>query len=367
MHSAHLIAMPKPAYTNPFAQIFGVAQSVVVHVAASTGLGRHQDTLSTKSYATYAKSYYAGNILFLATIYFAKASLLFFILRLTPARATRRACQGVLLVITLWIIGTIIAFTLQCNLPRPWDTRQHQCHVNIPALYYVTGVGDILTDLSVIVLPALVVWNVQIPARKRCTVIAVFATRLVVAICAAIRLSTLPRYFGTSDKSWEAVSPQTWIQVIQCLSIITACIPCLKPFLESLESGFMDISMKGIIGPTYGGEYSRQTAGSGKHTWSGTANGSFMMVPLSSNAGKRTNVEVTQMGADAGDSASEQPANFEDTGRKRSGSVPESERALTGKSNNGHMIENDGIRVTMEVEIRRESMDVRSGHEPRNW
>ena len=28
-------------------------------------------------------------------------------------------------------------------------------------------------------------------------------------------------------------------QVVQCLSIISACIPYLKPFLESLESGLM--------------------------------------------------------------------------------------------------------------------------------
>jgi hypothetical protein len=301
------------------------------------------------------------------TIYFAKTSLLFLILRLTPARPTRRACHGVCFVITLWITGTIIAFALQCNLPRPWDTRQHQCHVNIPALYYATGVGDILTDLSVIILPALVIWNVQIPARERWTVFAVFASRLVVVICTAVRLSTLPKYFGTSDQSWAAVSPQTWIQVIQCLSIITTCIPCLKPFLESLESGFMDISMKGIVGPTYGGEYSHQSARSGNRTWGGTANGSFMMAPLSSNAGKRANMEVTQTEAEAGGLASHPSANYQGTGRERSGEVPESERALTSKSSSGHVKESDAIRVRMEVEIRRESMEARFGHEPMNW
>jgi hypothetical protein len=218
-------------------------------------------TLSYTSYEVFARAYYASDLLFIVTIYLAKLSLILFIMRLTPSYKTLYFCYGFVVALTLWMLGTVFLLAFQCPLPQPWDfmpLRLEKCAVDIARLYFSIGAVDILTDLIVIVTPAVIVWNVQISRRQRFTVIGVFSSRLAVCICSALLLASLPTFLKSRDRSWEAVRPQTWRQVVQCLSIITACIPCLRPFLASLESGFMDSSMQGVIGRTYGGDSSER-------------------------------------------------------------------------------------------------------------
>ncbi|KAJ9656469.1 hypothetical protein H2198_004928 [Neophaeococcomyces mojaviensis] len=240
------------------AMLFGIAQTAVIHRSASNGLGQHQDALSEASYDIYAKSYYHGNILFVAALLFSKMSTIFLLTRLAPKPKIRRTCQAVGALFTIWALGSILGLALQCQLPRPWDYRQtetHQCSVNAAALNYSVMVFDILTDIACIVIPITMLWNLQMAVQRRWSLIGAFGCRIAVCICSAIRISALVTYFQTSDKSWEAVSPQTWAQVVQCLSIISACIPSLKVFLGSLDSGFMDISMRIHGGPTYRTDY----------------------------------------------------------------------------------------------------------------
>lgn len=178
-------------------------------------------------------------------------------MRLTPSHKTLHLCYGFMLTLTLWMLVTVLLLGFQCPPPRPWEfmlRRSERCSVEIAALYYSIGVVDILTDLIIIATPAVVVWNVRISRSQRFTVIGVFSCRLATCICAAQLLSSIPGFASSMDRSWEAVIPQAWRQADQCLSIITACIPCMRPFLASLESGLMDSSMEGLISRTYGGQ-----------------------------------------------------------------------------------------------------------------
>lgn len=177
-------------------------------------------------------------------------------MRLTPSHKTLYFCYAFVTTQTLWMLGTVFSLAFQCPLPQPWlfmPLRSANCVVNITGVYYSIGAIDILSDLIIIATPAVIVRNVQISRRQRFTVIGVFSIRLVVCICSGLFLVSLPAFIRSSDRTWEAVTPQIWRQVVQCLSIITACIPALRPFLASLESGFMDSSMDGVIGRTYGG------------------------------------------------------------------------------------------------------------------
>jgi hypothetical protein len=200
--------------------------------------------------------------------------MILFIMRLTPSYKTLYFCYGFIVAITMWMLGTVFLLAFQCPLPQPWDfmpLRLEKCTVDIARLYFSIGAVDILTDLIVIVTPAVIVWNVQISRRQRFTVIGVFGSRLAVCICSALLLASLPTFLKSRDRSWEAVRPQMWRQVVQCLSIITACIPCLRPFLASLESGFMDSSMQGVIGRTYGGDSSERSGEKGPNSFALTS------------------------------------------------------------------------------------------------
>ena len=152
------------------------------------------------------------------------------------------------------MVGTSFSLAFRFPFPQPWDfmpVRLAKCGVNIAALYYSIGSVDILTDIVISV------------ARNHCMGCPDFspsASHHHLCFCqpscclhySTLRLTSIPAFIKSSDRSWGAVAPQLWRQVVQCLSITTACIPYLRPFLASLESGFTDSSMNGVIGRTYG-------------------------------------------------------------------------------------------------------------------
>ena len=71
----------------------------------------------------------------------------------------------------------------------------------------------------------------QLPILKLCRVLGVIVVQLVYQ----------NRADGTNDRTFKMWPVVILAQTVQSLSIITACIPCLKPFLESLESGMLRI------------------------------------------------------------------------------------------------------------------------------
>jgi hypothetical protein len=261
-------------------------------------LGRHIQTLSYSSYEVFARAYYVSDLLFVIAIYLAKVSLVLFIMRLTPSYKTLYFCHVLIFALTLWMVGTVLSLAFQCPLPRPWDfmpLHSIQCGASIAGLYYSISAIDILTDLIIVATPAIIVWNVRISRGQRYTVIGVFSSRLSVCICSALLLASVPAFVKSSDRSWEAVTPQTWRQVVQCLSIITACIPCMRPFLASLESGFMDSSMQGVLGTTYGGasgQYGGEKKGPNSYALTSFAAGGHRAIIIPRALGSNHDVEA---------------------------------------------------------------------------
>jgi hypothetical protein len=49
---------------------------------------------------------------------------------------------------------------------------------------------------------------------------------------------------GEMDFTWTCVPFEIWTTIAMHCSIITASIPCVRPFLRSLESGLLDSSMR---------------------------------------------------------------------------------------------------------------------------
>jgi uncharacterized membrane protein YgcG len=210
---------------------------------------------------------YTAQILFVLILYLSKVSLLFFIIRLTPSKETLQACWVVMGVVTGWAISIVIALAAQCSLPRPYDFSDPTKCVNQRALYYAAGIIDIATDLTIVILPCVIVWNVQITRRQRWTVMSVFGVRVVVCILEAFRLASLTKYLSSVDKPWYNVTPSTWSQMVLFASLVTVCIPCLRPFLSSLESGLLDSSMLTHLnkGTGSGNSYALHSFNSGRN------------------------------------------------------------------------------------------------------
>ena len=59
-----------------------------------------------------------------------------------------------------------------------------------------------------------------------------------------VRLVLLRTYFLSDDMFFNSIASGIATQCLLCVTIITACIPSVKPFLDGFESGMLAVSLK---------------------------------------------------------------------------------------------------------------------------
>ena len=86
-----------------------------------------------------------------------------------------------------------------------------------------------------------------------------------VIVATIFRLFCLRPDSSSSDVTFSVVNSSIATQCVMSLSVITACIPCLKPFLDSFDSGMLGISFS-FRSPhiTNGNNYRMRTFGNVK-------------------------------------------------------------------------------------------------------
>jgi hypothetical protein len=100
-------------------------------------------------------------------------------------------------------------------------------------------------------LPILIVRNLQLPLSKKFAVVSAFSFRLLAIGMTIFRLVTLPPSLranpsrtsalptGSSDLTMTAYLPTIATLLATFASIFVACVPHLKPFMDSLQAGFL--------------------------------------------------------------------------------------------------------------------------------
>ncbi|OAQ97749.1 hypothetical protein LLEC1_00413 [Akanthomyces lecanii] len=123
------------------------------------------------------------------------------------------------------------------------DTHPGQIsYILKPAFWSYFEALNIATDLATIVAIGELVWNIQARKSMKSLVIFIFGSRLIIipaAVCHIVYILKASQVYKSTNDTFEFWPPVIIRQVVQCLSIATACIPYLKPFLDNLESGQM--------------------------------------------------------------------------------------------------------------------------------
>ncbi|OAX85588.1 hypothetical protein ACJ72_00002 [Emergomyces africanus] len=222
------------------ATILLFAETLCINFACSNGLGQHRHALNEKLFQAFSKFFYASQILAIASLACSKVALTLLIIYIKPLRAVLNACRCLLGVVFAWGIAGIVALAVQCDPPRPWDFGEGRC-INQQALYIGLAVLSITTDIALVILPFFLVFQVQLPTRKRLTIASFFCMRILVPLFTIFSITSQNQYFNSSplDKTWHAVHPTIWAQATLSISIITACIPSLRRVMADLQTGLM--------------------------------------------------------------------------------------------------------------------------------
>lgn len=75
-------------------------------------------------------------------------------------------------------ISGILATAFQCPLPEPWVARNTSHCVAAGRIYLYNGIINAATDARLVVLSIAMVWRVQLPAKKKGVIVALFGLRI---------------------------------------------------------------------------------------------------------------------------------------------------------------------------------------------
>ncbi|KAJ6184522.1 hypothetical protein N7519_005823 [Penicillium mononematosum] len=221
--------------------VFCIAQSIAVSKATENGLGQHRDMLSDAKIESIIKAEYAATILFITSICFSKLSLLVFIRNLTPAPLDRRFALVLGISIALWTIASIFTAAFQCHVPQTWNYLHGTCF-DRGAWWNYLGVTNILSEGGIIGQALLVIVRIQTDFSRKASLFSVFLVRIIVIIAIIFQLAYASQT-SSGDFTFDAWSVAIATQVAQAMSIVTACSPQFKPFLDSLQSTGMGLGM----------------------------------------------------------------------------------------------------------------------------
>ncbi|KAL8799332.1 MAG: hypothetical protein Q9182_005976 [Xanthomendoza sp. 2 TL-2023] len=220
------------------ASLFAIGESIAISFIVSNGLGQHLAHLTASEQLGFQKSYYAAVLLYLPSISLSKVAVLLLLHTITPVVAHRRIAYttGVITVVWAGVAEVVLAF--QCKLPDPWAILGGQC-VNLSAFWYWFGTTQLLLDVILVLLPWVIVRRVQISTHRKAIIVCCFGTRLTVVVSVIAQLAYFNNAISSNDVSFSLWSEIVCTQVVQSLNVITACVPHLKPFFDSLESGMI--------------------------------------------------------------------------------------------------------------------------------
>jgi len=246
------------------ALVLAVSQIATLLSPAGQVIGDSAIGLPSETVQRALKALYGGNILSVLTLVAIKGSVLAAVYALTPVAFHRKVIIATSIVVVAWGITAVFAVAFQCPLPQAWDVLDQRC-TNIRAASTYSAVMNLLTDVALLIIPSMVIVPLQMRLGARLAILGAFWFRIIVVAATVIQIIYIQRLVFNEhflNNVWQTVICQESIQVT---SIISACIPFLKPFLMSLESGFLraDDEYRRTNGTMYGtGEESSRSGAS---------------------------------------------------------------------------------------------------------
>ncbi|KAJ4984802.1 hypothetical protein SVAN01_09675 [Stagonosporopsis vannaccii] len=232
--------------------IFFIGYGVSSTIGAYYGTGRHHRDLEDWQVEKARKCWFYCYLFYCCSMILSKISIGCFLLRISVRRLHTWIIYAAMFVSTFACTAFFFVTLFQCNPIRYfWAKRLDNgtCINNtvIIALGFVYSVFSIIADFTFALLPAFLVWNLQLKRRTKIALIPLLTMGCVASAAVIARLPFLPK-LNSPDFLWDTLDVAIWSTVEQGLAITAGSLATLRP-LFSLVMHQMGFSTR----PTQGG------------------------------------------------------------------------------------------------------------------
>ncbi|GAB1730146.1 hypothetical protein NU195Hw_g7453t1 [Hortaea werneckii] len=212
--------------------ILGTAYCANTIYQTRWGFGLDDDQIPRENILEYSKVQYAGGPLYALGILGFKLSLLSVYHQLAGFKKLYRSILWVTMaLVTLNSVAFAFVFAFSCDPPaKVWNNDIAGNCVNEVAFYFAISGATIGLDLLVIALPFPIIKGLQLDARKKIGLGALFGLGIFVTVVQILRVESFAKIKGYTDSQ----QPITWSMIEIHVGCLVACIPTYTPLLRKL-------------------------------------------------------------------------------------------------------------------------------------
>lgn len=216
--------------------VVGVPQTIITDRGTlANGLGRDIWTVPFENITKVLRYFFVMEVLYFFILMLLKLTLLFFFLRIFPARRTKRVIWATITFTFLWGMAYVIAAVFQCNpISFSWDRwdgeHKGKC-VNINALGWSNAAISIVLDIWMLALPLYQVFHLKLSWKKKISVTLMFCVGTFVTVMSILRLQSLIHFGNSLNATWDQTDASNWSTIEINVGIFCACLPSLRKIL----------------------------------------------------------------------------------------------------------------------------------------
>jgi hypothetical protein len=120
---------------------------------------------------------YAFTILFILGQFFAKLSIIAFVIIITPDQTHLNVSRGIAVFACIWTVISVFGFAFQCDVPNVWDFTNGKC-IDRVAFYTFVEIFNVLLDAVLALFPSFIIFGLQLDVKRKVITIGFFMTRL---------------------------------------------------------------------------------------------------------------------------------------------------------------------------------------------
>ncbi|UKZ82889.1 hypothetical protein TrVFT333_010689 [Trichoderma virens FT-333] len=201
------------------------------------GTGQHMYNLELENMEKALMFWWLCYLLYSVIVIFIKISFGWFLLRIVTTRLHSWIIYAAALCSILPRIVFFFVALFQCHpVSYFWDRSQPGSCIQISiimALVYFDSISTIITDFTFAILPAFVIWNLNLRAQARYALIFLVALGCVASAAVVVRLA-YTHTFTNPDFLYATTDIAIWSTVEMGLAISAASIATLRPLVKEL-------------------------------------------------------------------------------------------------------------------------------------
>ncbi|KAF4999861.1 hypothetical protein FDECE_11360 [Fusarium decemcellulare] len=216
--------------------LLNLGHNVAVLYGCHTGIGTRDSKLNIPIMIEGAKMVTVWQLLYVTSSPFIKISICCTLIRIAVQRRYTYPLYVTSAITAAMTVMAFIVVFVQCTPFQASWTGEGKCIkvdiIIIPT--YIFSVVNIVVDWVVAIMPAFILWNLQLRRKLKLLSFGIMGVGVLASIATIIRMLYVPYYAATSDKLYKLCFILLWTVVELGLGILAGSLPSLRKFFKSL-------------------------------------------------------------------------------------------------------------------------------------